>query len=150
MVIEIRLLEEADAPHLYLLGQENHAADAQSVLEPMDPEKSAIVMAQQLMAGLAIGAFEGDQLVGTLVLIEHEPWYSRAKRLYGLFFYVRPQWRKTRAAELLRQGAEAIADDMGERLELDDITAREIDRKSNWYERRGYERIGCIWLRRAA
>ncbi len=98
---------------------------------------------KHLVIGVETAAGE---LAGAIALDDEAPRYSSEIALWDIGFYVRPEHRRSRAAAMLRDAAMAIAADMGLPLFLGVTSGTDLDRKSKFFTRAGFQPIGAMYL----
>ncbi len=145
--VRLKLCDAADLPALLDLAREGHAEG--TVFLPFDAEKVAWWALRTIAKHLLIGVeTETGELAGAVALDDEPPRYSSAQSLWDIGFYVRPEYRRSRAAVLLRDAAVAIAADMGLPLFLGVSSGTDLDRKGKFFTRAGFQPIGAVYLKR--
>lgn len=119
----------------------------------LDAEKALLYITDLIARKrIAVAEVEHDNigvLAGALALdVVTYPFTSDAS-LSQCFFYVRPEWRKTRAAVALRDSAVEYADKLGLPLFMDHLAGvGDYESKDEFFERAGFTKLGSSFLYR--
>ena len=93
-------------------------------------------------------ATKEEKIVGFIGFIKHEYFFSNRKRVSDLGFYVKKEFRGTKAALLLLKKAEEWAKSVGvEDIHLGQTTASEIEKTQKFYNKLGYKTVGFNTLK---
>jgi GNAT superfamily N-acetyltransferase len=144
--MKLRLCDEADLAALVALAELFHAEIGDAFFLPFSADKTAWFLKQAIERRLVIAVEEDGELVGGVALYESAPLYSVETGLYDMGFYVKEEYRRSRAAVLLRDAAKAIAADMGKPLLLGVSSGADLDRKDKFFTRAGFRRVGSFYL----
>jgi GNAT superfamily N-acetyltransferase len=86
---------------------------------------------------------KNNKIVGFILAVAHEYFFSNRKRVSDLGLYVLPEYRGSRAALMLIKALETWAKDMGANdLHLGQTSAVNMDKTRQFYERLGYKTVG--------
>ena len=93
-------------------------------------------------------ATKEEKIVGFIGLIKHEYFFSNRKRVSDLGFYVKKEFRGTKAALLLLRKAEEWVKNISvEDIHLGQTTANEIEKTQKFYNKLGYKTVGFNTLK---
>ena len=108
-------------------------------LAPFDPTRCLQSIYETIRDGRVVLAFDGDELIGGLGLVEFTIWYSSKTMLSERFFFIRPEYRQGEALRLILREARAIAAASDVALTLTIANAHKRRPPRN-----GLERIGDV------
>jgi hypothetical protein len=130
----------ADAKAIFALSIENYRESSLGEdLAPFDPIRCLQSIVNTIRTGHVWLAFDGEDLIGGLGVVEFDIWYSAATMLSERFFYIRPAYRDGKALRLILRKARATANARGLPLQLTIANAHK-----NRPPRNGLERIGSV------
>ena len=111
--------------------------------------EETLIGAIALDIGLVLMVMDGDTLAGVLVAIAPELPFSRTRIALEIMVNVRPQYRKTKAFEMIREAYEYWANKLGcAGAHLGDMKNTNSERLENVYPRWGYELIERNYVKR--
>lgn len=143
--MHLKLCGPADHAALVELARRFHAEGGDAFLS-FDPQKTAWWLARAIVKKLALAAVtDAGEIAGALALDDDAPRYSSEVALWDIGFYVSPEHRNSRAAVLLRDGAKAIAQDMGLPLFLGVSSGLDLERVDKFFTRAGFQRLGALY-----
>lgn len=118
--------------------------DAQKSLDYI----SALIVQKRI--AVAVAEHDGIELVAGALAVEPVVYpFTSDTCLSQRFFYVRPEWRKTRAAALLRDSAVDYAAKLGLPLFMDHLSGTgDLELKDEFFERAGFVKLGSSFLYR--
>lgn len=117
------------------------------VLAPIDDGKAIMVVLQTIREGLVFVAICDRRIVGSIGIVNQQPWWSSENEPSDLWWYALPEHRAAGVGTgLLRMVRDAYP---GGRLRLSDIAGAAADDRLDALYRRvaGLSRIGGIYMR---
>lgn len=133
MSIEFRLAEDRDGPAIFDMLLVMHGEVA---LAPINTGKVARTVAYVIEHGIGIVGERDGEVVASAGLILDDWWYSDQQFLRDLWMYVRPEHRRSTAADGLLRHARKAAELWGLPLVVSVFGTKESDRKIKWMSRR--------------
>ena len=127
MRIRRAIPEDEDVIFFLLMGMA-----AENTKHPVNVQKTIGKIQEVLSNGYAAMAEIDGQVVGSLAVLQQEPWWSNARFLGDAWFYVRPEHRVSRAAVMLKKAAFDFADSVGMELVLAVFSIEDAERKSQF------------------
>jgi len=86
---------------------------------------------------------KNNKIVGFILAVAHEYFFSNRKRVSDLGLYVLPEYRGSRAALMLIKALETWSKEIGvDDLHLGQTSAVNMDKTRQFYERLGYKTVG--------
>lgn len=110
----------------------------------LNAEKAWAHILRTLDKGVSFVAVRGGEIVGSIGLIEEEPWWSSEKMVGDAWFYVAPNARASRAARELLKAAMAAA---GAPLIIGVFNSTDLERKDFFFRRQGFIPLGCWYVK---
>ena len=143
--MEIKKLEQSYLKEFYELLKEMIAESEFNYAELNENKIFELFKSKDVKYFLAT---KEEKIVGFIGLIKHEYFFSNRKRISDLGFYVKTQYRGTKAALLLIKKAEEWAKSMNiEDIHLGQTTATEIEKTQKFYKKLGYKTVGFNTLK---
>lgn len=113
---------------------------------PYSPQKVAENIRNEILSGVILLAYVGDELVGSLALHPFAPWWTEETILADGWFFVAPEHRRTRAAVALLEAGRDYAKRVGKLMTIGVFNSHDSDRKEMFFERQGFGRIGGWYM----
>lgn len=143
-MIRVTAAGAADLKALLALMIEAHADNG---IFPLSIGKVVRYVQDALGRGIVLLAWQDDELVGTLIVMVGEVWYSEVPFIEEGMVFVLPKARKTTAFLRLVRRAMMVADDKGWPMVSSVVTRTELGRKGDIFRRLGFEEVGRVFLR---
>ncbi len=111
---------------------------------PLNLAKAWAHILRVLEKGVVIVAVRDGEIVGSIGLIEEEPWWSADKMTADAWFYVAPSARSSRAARELLKAADA---ERKAPLIIGVFNAADLERKDFFFRRQGFAPLGAWYVK---
>jgi len=131
-----------DMDALKELLREMHAENG---LAPVNEEKAIATIEKVISDGMAILAERDGVLVGSVGLFPTKFWYSDTVYLADFWTYVRKDQRVTKTAMDLLRFVRVFAKETGLPIITGPVTPVDLERKTVFYRRAGFEPIGALF-----
>lgn len=150
--MNLRLATLADLPQGLELFSESINESVYSMFE-LDVEKAFLYitdLVRNKRVAVVEVEHEGVKLIVAALAVDVVTYpFTNDNCLLQKFFYVRKPWRATDAARLLRNSAVDYAKTVGLPLLMDHLAgAGDLERKDEFFQRAGFEKIGATFLYR--
>lgn len=145
-VVSYRNARPTDAIAIFALLRRRHM-ESEVDLAPIDEGKSIMVILQTIREGLVFVATVDRKIVGSIGVVNQQPWWSTEAEPSDLWWYALPEYRRLGVGTgLLRLVRDAYPEG---RLKLSDVSGAELDARLDAVYRRvaGLTRIGGIYAR---
>lgn len=121
--------------------------EAESLPE-IDWAKTTHAVADVVLSGVALVAKNKEgHVVGSIGGYVTSQWYSNAPHLGDLWYYVMPDYRKTKAAVSLMEGFKEAAAAIKVPLQVGHVFGdKDLDRKDKLFRRLGFKPVGSIYV----
>jgi GNAT superfamily N-acetyltransferase len=144
-MIVVRAAAYGELPKFLPLLEQMHAESPMKWPE-IDDQKVLAALENCFDTGAVFGAFNDNTTpVGILALAEGEHWFSHHHFLGDLVFYVGADFRASTAARRLLEEAKRLASDTGQLLLVAVVDGTDVERKSIFYQRAGFDLIGGVF-----
>lgn len=144
--VTYRNAKPTDAVAVFALLRKMHE-ELPSALAPIDDGKAIMVILQTIREGLVFVAICERRIVGSIGIVQQQPWWSAENEPSDLWWYALPEYRSVGVGTgLLRAVRDAYPEG---RLRLSDIAGAATDDRLDALYRRvaGLSRIGGIYMR---
>jgi len=145
MLVALRKASEDDAEDLLQMLCEQHS-EATVKHGNIDGEKALGNIKRTIERGASYIAETEAGMVGSIGFLVSSDWWSQEKHLADMWFYVRPAYRKSRAAHLLFRAYSETAASMELPVKAGHVDGADVDRKDKFFERFGLVRAGSIFM----
>lgn len=144
--VTYRNAKPTDAVAIFALLRKMHE-ELPGVLAPIDDGKAIMVVLQTIREGLVFVAICDRRIVGSIGIVNQQPWWSSENEPSDLWWYALPEHRAAGVGTgLLRMVRDAYPEG---RLRLSDVAGAAVDDRLDALYRRvaGLSRIGGIYMR---
>tara|TARA_Y100000114_G_scaffold28845_1_gene24630 strand:+ start:1486 stop:1923 length:438 start_codon:yes stop_codon:yes gene_type:complete len=112
----------------------------------INPEKLIGKINEAIHRGVVLIAHENNIAVGSIAGMTACDWWSDEKYFSDLWFYVKPESRKSKAASLLVTSFIKIGNEAKLPIRLGHIFSGDLDRKDKFFERLGLSKAGSVYV----
>lgn len=113
---------------------------------PLNEDRAWKYINAFLQNGTVFGIQDNGRLVGSLALHEAPFWWSDSTALWDGWFFVAKDYRTTRAAERLLRTAKTLSDAKGIPLIITTSHSLDLERKTLFFEKRGFRVTGASFM----
>ena len=115
------------------------------MVDETDWRKVAHTVTEQITQGLVFVARIESGVIGSLGLVQSSEWYSTETVVGDLWFFVLPDFRKSKAAFQLMKHVSKLAKDNNKKLKVGHVLGYNVDKMDKFYGKLGFERTGTMY-----
>lgn len=145
--ITYRNAKPTDAVAIFALLRRRHA-ESDHELASIDEGKTIMVILQTIREGLVFVAICERRIVGSIGVVNQQPWWSSENEPADLWWYAIPEFRRFGVGTgLLRMVRDAYPDGP---MRLTNVSGAEMDDRLDALYRRvaGLDRVGGVYMRK--
>jgi|TARA_A100000172_G_scaffold74751_1_gene57089 N-acetylglutamate synthase-like GNAT family acetyltransferase len=143
--MQIREATMQDIKPIYEMLLNMHS-ETKIKLAPVKPEKLYNTIKLALEEGIVLVAEIKNKIVGSIAGIANTDWWSDEKSLRDLWFYVRPENRKSTVAIKLVKNFIYSGNSAKLKIKLGHVFSGDIERKDKFFERLGLTKAGSLYV----